>query len=237
MKFNPTDKSVSIVGDIDFLLFGSSATLNTVYSLTDRVRNVNIALDEAVADLYKADPNHMWDDTTNVDFPIATTKLTSGLDHYTMLDSSLVVHRVRVKDAQGGWVTLTPRLRRQFTDTQLNATGTPSAYHKLAEAIFPLPVPDYGVDAGMELTFQRGGNHFVVGDTSKKPGFNSQFHQILSIKASKRYALANGMSEKVQMLTEMENNINKKMVEHYQLRSPDEKPGFRLKNSTQGTGL
>lgn len=237
MQFNPTDKSISLVGDIDFLLFGDSSTLNTDYSLIDRTRNINVAWDEAVTELYKADPNHQWDDTNNTDFPIATTALTSGLDHYTMLDSSLVVHRVRMKDAQGNWITLLPRLRREFTDTELNATGTPSAYYKLAEAIFPLPVPDYGVAAGVELTFQRGGNHFTTASTTAKPGFNSQFHQILSISAALRYAMANGMSEKAASLTAMKEDVRQKMVEHYQVRSPDERPKLGLKRNIRHYGL
>ena len=239
MQFNPADKSISIVGDIDFLLFGNSLTLNTDYSLIDRTRNVNVGWDETVAELYKADPNHRWDDTTNADFPIATTNLTANTDHYTMLDSSLVVHKVRMKSANGNWITLVPKLRNELTDTELNATGTPDKYFKLGGAIFPLPVPDYGVTAGVELSFQRGGNHFTTSDDDKEdsPGFNSQFHQILSVKASLRYARANGMTEKVSMLVDMEADINKKMLEHYQLRSPDEKPKFRLKRNTGNYGL
>src|SRR3990172_7051999 len=99
MKFNPTDKAVSIIADIDFLLFGDSSVLNTDYSLTDRTRAVNLAWDEAVAELYKADPNHKWDDTSNADFPFATLDLTANQDHYTLLDSALVIHRVRMKDS------------------------------------------------------------------------------------------------------------------------------------------
>jgi hypothetical protein len=237
MQFNPTDKSVSIVGDIDFLLFSDSSTLNTNYSLTDRTRNVNTAWDEVVAELYKADPNHLWDDSNNTDFPIATVALTANSDHYTMLDSSLVVYRVRMKDTNGSWVTLTPKIRSELTDTELNATGTPDKYFKLAGAIFPLPVPNYSVAGGVELTFQRGGNHFTIASTTESPGFNSQFHQILSIKAAKRYALANGMSKKVAVLDQMEKEVSQKMLEHYQLRSPDEKPKFKLARSTRNYGL
>jgi len=237
MQFNPSDKSISIVGDIDFLLFGNSLTLNTDYSVIDRTRNVNIAWDEVVAELYKADPNHKWDDSNNVNFPIATTELKANLDHYTMLDSSLVVYRVRMKDTNGAWVTLTPKIRSELTDTELNATGTPSQYFKLAGAIFPLPVPNYGVAAGVELTFQRGGNHFAITDTDSSPGFNSQFHQILAIKAAKRYAVANGMTKKVSVLTDMEKEVSGKMLEHYQLRSPDEKPKFKLKRKVSSYGF
>lgn len=237
MQFNPTDKSISIVGDIDFLLFGDSVSLNTDYSLVDRTRNVNIAYDEAVAELYKADPNYKWDDTTNTDFPIATTPLVANTDHYVLLDSALVIHKFRIKDRNGNWITLTPKLRSELTDTELNATGTPDKYFKIDNAVFPLPVPDYGAAAGVELAFQRGGNHFATTDTTASPGFNLQFHQILSISAALRYALANGMSEKVKTLQEMKEDIRSKMVEHYQLRSPDEKPKFRLKRNTRGYGL
>jgi len=238
MQINPTDKSISIIGDIDFLLFGDSADLNTDYSLTDRIRNINTAWDEVVAELYRADPNHKWDDTTNINFPIATTPLVANLDHYTMLDSSLVIYRVRVKNADGSsWITLDPKIRSELTDSELSATGTPDKYFKLGEAVFPLPLPDYGIAAGMELSFQRGGNHFTTSDTTDSPGFNSQFHQILSIKASKRYAMANGMSEKVKMLDEMEEGVMIKMLEHYQLRAPDEKPKFKLKRSVNTYGL
>ena len=238
MQINPTDKSISIIGDIDFLLFGDSETLNTDYSLTDRIRNINVAWDEVVAELYKADPNHKWDDTTNSDFPIATTALVANLDHYTMLDSSLVIYRVRVKNADGSsWITLDPKIRSELTDSELSATGTPDKYFKLGEAVFPLPVPNYGIVAGMELSFQRGGNHFTITDTTSSPGFNSQFHHILSIKASKRYALANGMSEKVTMLNDMEKETMEKMLEHYQMRAPDEKPKFKLKRNVNNYGL
>jgi len=238
MQFNPTDKSISLIGDIDFLLFGNSATLNTDYSLTDRTRNINIAWDEVVAELYRADPNYKWDDSNNTDFPVATTNLVANQDHYTMLDSALVVHRVRIKDENNNWVTLTPKVRAELTDTELDATGgTPDKFYKSGGAIFPLPVPDYAVTGGVELEFQRGGNHFTTASTTTSPGFNSQFHQILSIKAAKRYALANGMEQKVTMLTNMEAEITQKMIEHYQLRSPDEKPKFKLKRSTRNYGL
>jgi len=237
MQFNPTDKSISLIGDIDFLLFGDSTTLNTAYALVDRVRNVNIEWDEALTILYRADPNYKWDDVSNTDFPIATITLTSGLDHYTMLDSAQVIHRVRAKDLNGSWVTLDPVLRRELSDSELEATGTPKKYYKSDGAIFPVPIPNYGYSAGFELEFQRGGNHFVTGDTTKEAGFNSQFHQFLSVGAALRYALANGMDEKIKLLQQQKTAIADAMREHYEMRSPDEHPKLKLKRVSRGTGL
>ncbi len=225
MKFNPTDKADSICADIDFLLFGDGSTLNSDYSLADRTRNVNIALDEVVSELFKADPNFMWDDTTNADFPIAT--VTTGEDHVTLPDESLVIHRVRIRNSNGDIVTLIPTTRRELDDSELNSTGIPDRYYKIDNGIFPIPSPASSFE--YELEFQRGANHFVTTDTDKKPGFNSQFHQYLSIGASLRYALANGMREKSNYLQLEKERIRGLIQEHYARRSPDERPKIKLK--------
>lgn len=238
MQFNPTDKSNSLIADIDFFLFGDSSTLNTEYSITDRTRNINNAWDEAITELYKADPNYQWDDTSNSDFPIATNTLTSGLDHYDLLDSALVIWRVRVKDQNGKYKTLTPRLRSEFDDDELISTGVPGEYYKLGGSIFPVPIPNYGAASGIEIQFQRGGNHFEITDTTETPGFNPQFHRFLSVSAALDYAMANGMAEKTNMLTGLKEKIRKSMVEHYQTRSPDERPQLRLRRrSIRNYGL
>lgn len=238
MTFNGADKSNSLIADIDFLLWGTSAVFNTSYSLIDRTRNVNAVWDEAVETLYKADPENKWDDTTNTDFPIATTDLIASQPAYTLLDSMLIIHRVRVKDPQGNFITLNGKIRAEFNDDELAATGTPDSYFKTGGAIFPLPTPTYGFTDGFELEFQRGANHFSPDDTETGPGFNSQYHQFLSVGAALRYAMANDMAEKVQALTAEKMRIQQLMQEHYQLRSPDATPRMKLKRrSIRSYGL
>jgi hypothetical protein len=237
MQFNPSSKVDSIIADIDFLLWGDGSTLNTNYSLIDRTRNVNISLDEIVAELHKADPNYQWDDSTNEDFPIATLAITAAQDHYSLLDSTLVIHRVRMKDSSGVMKTLTPRLESEFSDSELASTGTPIGYYKIGQAVFPVPVPDYGYSAGVELSFQRGANHFESTDTDTSPGFNSMFHQYLSVGAALRYALANGLDKKISYLDNKLKEIKKDIMEHYQRRSPDDRTRMRLKRAGGGYGL
>lgn len=237
MYFNSSDKSNSIIADIDFLLFGTSETLNDAYTLVDRTRNVNIVLDETVAEMFKADPNWDYDDTSNTNFPIATTDLNSGQDNYSFPDSTLVINRVRIKDSQGNLVTLEPVSRAELSDTELRATGSPNKFYKKGGSFFPVPIPDYGYDEGVEVEFQRGANHFASTDTTVAPGFNSLFHQILSVGAALRYAVGNGMREKVSFLSGLRAEITKNIREHYQTRSKDEKPRITLRRSSRGTGL
>ena len=228
MYFNSPDKSDSIIADIDFLLFGDGSVFNTDYSLDDRTRNVNIALDDVVSELFKADPNFKWDDTTNPDFPISVMDLIAGQDHYVIPDSTLVIHRVRIKGTNGEYMTLQPKNRAVISDSDLNTSGVPHSYFKIDNAIFPVPAPSYGASDGIEMEFQRGANHFKTTDTTKKPGFNPQFHQYLSISASLRYALANNMTDKASFLQGEKERIRLKIVEHYQSRSQDERPKLSL---------
>ncbi len=238
MQFNPSNKAISLIADIDFVLFGDGETFNTSYSMADRTRNINISWDEAIAELYKADPNYKWDDSSNSDLPFATLDLTGSQDHYTLLDSALVIHRVRMKNNTGEMTTLTPCLRSELTDSELLATGSPSKYYKIGGVVFPIPVPNYSAGDGVEIEFQRGANYFTVSDTTKEAGFNPQFHQFLSVGASLRYAIANGMDEKLNFLSNEKEKIRNAMREHYQMRSPDERPKFRLsKGNVRRYGL
>jgi len=238
MQFSDTTNYTGLIQDIDFLLFGDGKTNNTDYSLEDRTRNINLAQDEAVAELFKADPNFIWDDTTNSDFPIAKLNLTANQDHFTVPDASLVVHRFRVKDPNGKWKTLTSRLRRELSDSELEETGTPSKYYKMDNAFFPVPIPNYGATLGIEIEFQRGANYFESTDTTVEPGFASIFHSFLSVSAALRYAVANGMSEKIKTLSSEKEKIKMSMREHYENRSPDEKPKMRIKEKdTKSYGL
>jgi len=229
MQFNPTDKSISIIGMIDFLLFGSSATLNTKYAIADRTRETNNSWDEAVAIMFRADPNYKWDDTTNSDLPIATLDLIANQDHYSLLESALVINRVRMFDSQGDFKTLIPVNEVELSDDELKAVGEPTRYYKLSGVVFPVSIPNYGGVGGVELRFQRGANHFSTTDTTAAPGFNPMFHQYLAVGAALVYAIANGMTKKIQVLSAQKTAIADAMREHYQLRSPDEKPKMKLK--------
>lgn len=238
MTFNGTEKENSLIAHIDFLLFGSSATLNTAFSLVDRTGAINREYDELVADLFKADPTFKWDDSNNVDFPIATLDLTASQTHITIPDSALVVHRVRIKDRVGNYMTLDPVMRNEVSDSDLNNTGTPRQYYKLGNAVFLSPVPDYSYGSGIELEFQRSGIHFESTDTTKTPGFNPQFHHILSYGAALQYAIVNGLPNKAQQFRAEKELLRLKMREHYETRSKDDRVRMQLRRgSVRSYGL
>ena len=237
MKFNPTDKTDSIVAQIDFLLFGDSTNFNSKYSLVDRARNVNLEMDEVVVALFKADSNWTWDDIDNSNFPIATGDLVANQDHYSLPDKTLAINMVRIKDKSGNYQTLDAVNRKELNDAELRNKGIPSYYYKLGAAIFPVPVPDYGSTGGIEVQYQRGANHFVGTATDDEPGFASIFHEILPIGAAYRYAFANGMDNKAAMLKQMKDEKMRSIEEHYQSRSKDSNVSIKLKRTSRSVGI
>ena len=226
MVFNDETNKQGLIQDIDFLLFGKGDVFNDNYSLEDRTRNINIMYDEAVIELLKADPNWQWDDKNSNKLPIVWGDLQGGRDHYTFPVDLSIIHRLRVKNKQGNFTTLTPVSRRELSDTQLKSKGTPHCYYKLDNSVFTVPVPDYSSTKGIEIQIQRGAEHFNINDTDKEPGFQGKFHQYLSVGAALRYALANNMDNKAQNLSVIKEGIKADMNAFYERRAKDKMPNL-----------
>ncbi len=236
MEFSNTSEYSGLIQDIDFLLFGDGETFNTAYSLKDRTRNVNVAYDEIISELFKSDYTWQWDDTTYGNVPIATTTLVAGQENYTFPDSLAVIRRIRVSDRTGNLKTLDPVSRRDVSDGELDNQGTPSKYYKIGNAVFPVPIPNYG--GTIEAQFQRGANYFSHDDTDKKPGFTEHFHPFLSISAALRFAVANGMVQKASELRYEKELMKRAIREHYETRAKDQRPRLSLPvKSTKHYGL
>lgn len=194
MKFaSGTD---SIVDDIDFW----AGTNSTTYPIAAKTRNANQAGDRVTSIILRFDTSWEWDDFNNTDLPIATTSLVSGQADYSIAATHLKILRVRAKDANGNWQTLRPGSRRNLSDSDLEQTGTPGTYDKLGNSIFVNSIPNYASSGGLEVQFQRGGEYFTTSDTTKEPGFASQFHRLISLHAALDYCDKNNLAKRAAAL-------------------------------------
>lgn len=237
MVFNDPENKQGIIQHIDFLLFGTSEEFHDAYSLEDRVRNCNMAYDEAVVELLKADPNWTWDDNNyDTSLPVAYLDTTGGQDHYSVKDSFITILEVRVKDRNGDYKQIDTCLRRNVED--LDEKGEPERYYKIGNTIFLHPIPDYGYERGLEVRFDRGGEYFTKEDLDKEPGFAGIFHEYLPIVASLKWATSNGMKDKITVLSDQKQMMENKIQRHYEDRSRDEKPSLSVKRrNLKHTGL
>jgi hypothetical protein len=92
------------------------------------------------------------------------------------------------------------------------------------------PTSDYSSTAGLRAYFKRDASYFVTTDTTKEPGFNPQFHRLLSIGAAADYCLFAGMNNKLSTLQAEIAKLEEGLINFYANRSKDEHPRIKLYN-------
>ena len=234
MQFNSEANGNDIVTDVHFW----ADTDTTSYSNAAIARNSNRGLDRATALIMEADNVWDWDDSNNTDLPIATTTLVSGQSDYGIAVTHLKIKRVRVKDAGGTWRTLRPRDRHALNDSDLNrSSGMPEEYDMLGNSIVLSPAPASGsvtLTAGLEIQFQRGPSYFVPDDTTKTPGFASQFHRLIPLYAALDYLLANEMSKRAAVVQDRIRELEQRLQIFYSSRDMDTKISLSLQGEDYG---
>lgn len=240
MQFNSHASNFDIVSDTKYWC-GIPTTDSTKYPIADITRNANLALDRVVSLIQESDNIWEWDDQNETDLPIAKTTLVAEQQDYGLAVTHLKIHRVRIKDSAGEWVTLTPINRRDLTDAKLTQTsGTPLQYDKMGNSVFLYPKPSAtGVTlaSGLEIQFQRGASYFTTSDTTKTPGFASPFHRLVSLYAALDYCEANGLERRITRIQGRIATLEEKLVTFYTQRSPDTKNTMELEDEDYGQSL
>ena len=234
MVFNDTTTSQGLIQDIDFWLFGSSATMNiTAYPLADRTRRINQRLNRVVSVIFKNDRRWKHDDFNHDDMNIFYSTLVEGQNDYEISGADfLTIEEVAILNSDGKYRILTPIVREAGNAQYLQGledgdSGTPTHYEKHGNSIIMYPKPSLSyltATKGLMVRGKRTPSYFVVGDTTKAPGFNPLHHSYLSIGASYDYALANGMKSKVIQLAPDIAKFEKDIADDYARRSRDSQP-------------
>jgi len=244
--FNGTNPEESLYEEA---LFWSGATSTTLPIDPDFTRLFNFAIARIVAAIQKSDKIWVYnDDNLDSELIDSATTLTANINKYPISLSWLKIARVRVKDSNGNLITLRSVQRRQLSDSQLNETGTPWGYYKLGEYLYLVGTPTYGFANGIEVQFQTGPEHFVVGDTVKSPGFASQFHRLPAWLVALDWTEVQEMEARARVLrgkigTEPDPISNdpgsgmfRELVTYYTQRDDDEAPSLSTRREDYGAG-
>lgn len=179
-----------------------------------------------------ADGRWQFDDSNLTDYPIATTSLVTTLgseqQDYQFDITFLRILRVEVMDNTGAWHKLTPLDENDLYDTSLTdflkTPDMPVYYDKQGTSIFLYPKPlATAVTSiqGLKVWFQRPPSYFVTSDTTKVPGFNSMFHRLVALIASRDYAAFKQLSV-AQSISDLVSQQEDSLTENYALRNKDE---------------
>lgn len=197
---------------------------STSYPTSEITPSANRALDRSVSLIRDSQGRWQWDDSNNTDFPIATTSISDDVGDYELDPTHYSIERVEVKDAAGSWTRLLPFDQRDVEGSLtefLDDGGVPQYYDKLGNSIILYPTPNYSQAASIKVYYQRGPSYFTTSDTTKTPGFNPLFHELIPLWAAYDYAFINQMEVKDDLLARI-GSMEEQLKDYYALRDRDE---------------
>lgn len=243
LVFNDTSSSkAGLIQECESLVFGDNSygrISNDSNLLATFTRYINEGLNRVASLILTSDGRWQWDDNNNTDFPIGTTNLVTTLgseqQDYAFAVTFLKITRVEVLDASGNWTLLRPIDQADIYDQSLTdflkTAGLPKYYDKIANSIFLYPKPlatSVTSTAGLKVWFQRPPSYFTISDTTKVPGFNSMYHRLVALIASRDYALMKQLSN-AKALGDLVSQQEDSLGESYALRNKDERVGLSAK--------
>ena len=191
--------------DIVSLTNDLANTDNTVYSLVQKTRAANKTLRKIWSWIFEAYGGWIYDDSNNTDFPIATTQIVSSQQDYSIPSEALTVNDLEVKDSSGNWYDLKPITSEEIDKLQaekefFKTNGLPIYYLMISGSFKLFPTPNYTQAASLRISFNRGVTTFTSGDTTKTPGFVSQFHDAVAVGMALEWAKEKGLNDLLQGL-------------------------------------
>jgi hypothetical protein len=196
MQFNDTTNKSGILQECEITLFGDEG-YGSITSDTNRLlqftNRANRALDRFVFLAMTADEKWEFDDNNFTDLAIATTNVVSTQRDYQFALDHLEIEKVLIMREDGTWKTLSPLSQTEnqqtYYENNTGNTGTPTRYEKRGSTIFLDVVPNYSIENGLKIYFSRGASYFASTDTTKSPGFASNFHKFVPLHMKANYAI------------------------------------------------
>lgn len=220
MQYNSNADSqdiVSLVGDL-------TNTDTTQYPLKAITRAINKWGKTVWCWIFEAYGGWLYDDSNNTtDFPAATTTLTASQADYSVPSTALFIRGVEIKTSGGTWYPLKPLTEEQIRDHTIaeaefmKTPAQPQYYTPYANSIKIYPPANYTQAASLRVSFARGSTQFASTDTTKTPGFISEFHEVLAVGGSYEFAKRKGLSNKNDLLADLQ-SYEKRIKDYYSQR-------------------
>lgn len=188
MVFSNTTTLAGIIQEIERMTdVGQTYISGTTARLAEMTATINRVNHRVWHTIFMSTGNWQYDDGNQTDLPRATTDLVSATATYAIPSTALTIQRIEVKDSTGLFYKLTPITKEEIPgaiDEFRKTDGQPNFYRILNGTIELFPASNYNSTTGIKVYFDRDSVDFVVGDTTKTPGFASPYHEILPVKAS-----------------------------------------------------
>lgn len=172
---------VSLIGDI--------TGIDTTVEIKQITRAVNAANRKIWTWIFNSYGGWQYDDSNNTDMPVAKAKLEANQQKYTLPTEALTIKALEYKNSGGDWVKLNSvpveRINQFLSENEWHDTPSEPAYYSVTGRVIKLyPASDTERADGLRIQFDRGSTSFASTDTTKTPGFSSEFHDSLATGAA-----------------------------------------------------
>ena len=177
-----------------------------------------------------------YDDANYTDLPVATTTLVHNQQDYELPSVAQKIDRIELLDSNANYGLLLPIDKSSIKNLSMTefqeSAGFPLYYDLVGRSVLLYPKPSSAsvtTTAGLKVYFTRNIDVLNATATTASPGFNVDFHRILSLGASCDYAVSYEMVDKLPYLKGQINEMKKDLKKFYGSRHRGMPPIFTPK--------
>lgn len=214
MQFNSHATNQDLVTLAEKLTNSNSVS----FPIAEKVLYANLGNRLIMSEIHDVFGGWKYDDSNETTLPIATANLVSGQDQYTLPTDASYVEAVYVQSENStDWIKLEPLKLTDFNNEQqdYSTDGTPKYFRPIADTIQLYPATDYAKSDALKIEYTRDISEFATTDTTKTPGFDSQFHEAIAVYMAWQYAISNNLSTE-QKLAQRWADLLLRIRTHYQ---------------------
>jgi len=226
MRYNGDSTGQDIVTMCDDYANTNSVT----FPIEKKTRAANKTLRKIWSWIFDSYGGWKYDDNNLSGLPETINTLTSGVNEYAVpTEASDIIGIDILKQGQTLFVPLIPitveeARRRGYSDKNLfSSTGTPKYYSLIGNSAIVYPTPNYTQASSIRFTYGRGVSAFATTDTTKEPGFDSNFHDAVPVGMALEYGKQNTLPN-FTILQEDMNDYERRIKAFYSKRFQEKFP-------------
>lgn len=190
------------------------------FPLSEKALYANWGMREIWQAIYKAYGGWILDDRNATTIPESIGNLTLN-QFYPLPDDLQALHSVEVMDASLSWrslkvITLEDILARGSAETEfMKIPANPEFYRPLANGFKLYPASDTARALAIRIKFTRDIVAFTPTSTNVSPGYDSTFHEDLSLFMGMTYADINTLTKRAARLQQQWTDFIARLTSHY----------------------
>lgn len=194
MQYNGETNNQDIVSLADDLAKSNSSS----FPIKKKTLYANMGMREIWGWIFEAYGGWHYDDLNNTTEPEATTTLTADQRQITLPLDSAHLMGVAYKDTSGSWHRIFPitleKIQEQAAESEfMKTSGNPLYYRPVSNGFILYPAANFTQAASLKIYISRDISAFLITDTTKEPGFASEFHEAVPTFMALRYAKINSL--------------------------------------------